>query len=126
MNEIVQETKESVLESLLYQLREIEKDDIKEIYFHDIVSEDVDTNISGTDRQEQLELIDLVGTEYVDQGIVDNSSLDRMLITTAYDCLYQELFNDDFMQELQTLLNNEKIDYDTAQEIIEKIEDEQN
>jgi len=117
--EIVDNTKVAILEGIEYKLKEIEGSE--EIYFHDIVSENVDANCPQ-DRMEALDLIDYTGNEeYADPGIIDHSSIDRVLVTTAYECLHQEIFNDDFFQYLQDELNNEEVDRDKASEILNKI-----
>ena len=123
MLEIVNDTIDCIVESILYNLKEIKPNESKEIYFHDIVSEEIDTQISTTDRQEQLDLIDESDEQYFDSGLIDNSSLDRTLLTMGYCALEQLVFNDDFMQELQDKLNNENIEYNDAQELIKEIEE---
>ena len=118
--QIFKETKIGLLERIKDALEEIETSE--EIYFHDLVSEEVDTN-TPTDRKICLELIDLANTENFDSGLIDNSSLDRSLVTMAYCSIEQNLFNDDLIQELQTDLNNEVIDKEKAKEILSKIEE---
>jgi len=121
-NETVNSCYESILDSIQYELRGIDKNESKEIYFHDIVSQEVDNSISYQTRSENMKVIDDTNNEeYADEGLIDNSSLDRMIQTMAYCCLEQELFNDDFMQELQTKLNNETILYEQVQDLLIKI-----
>ena len=128
----IKNTKIEILDLIEDKLNEIIKDNKTEVvsfddmvsYFHEIVRVCVDNN-TPQDRQECLELIDTTGNEkYVDKRVLDNSSIDRYLITMAYECLYQEIFNDDFFQELQNdLNNNEEISPDEARKIIEKIKE---
>src|SRR6185503_17276783 len=103
--EIVNDTIDCIVESILYNLKEIKPSESKEIYFHDIVSEEIDTRISTTYRDEQLELIDESEEQYFDSGLIDNSSLDRTLLTMGYCALEQLVFNNDFIQTLQEKLN---------------------
>ena len=104
---LVKESKESFVERLKEELERVaEGDEAEEVYFHGISHEVVDSAISGLSRQECLDVIDETGNEeYADKGILDFSSLDRLLETLAYECLYQEFFNDDLIQTLQDRLN---------------------
>jgi len=125
-NSTVYDTKQSLFESLLYQLKEIEKQETKEIYFHDTIHEVVDNAITGLSKMENMQIIEDLESEidndWVDEGLIDNSSLERTLQTTAYCYLEQSLFEDDFIVErLQNTLNNETIDYKTAQQLIKEI-----
>jgi hypothetical protein len=115
---IIKETKKNILESIKDKLENIK--DKEEIYFHDIVSEEIDSN-TPQDRQECLNLIDLSNPKNFDSGMIDNRSLDRTLITMAYCSLEENIFNDDFIQELQSDLNNEEISLTKANEILKKI-----
>ena len=95
-NETVNEAREQLLDRLSEELSSIEKDEVREIYFHDIVHEVVDDLISANDRTQNIAVIDDTNNEdEVDQGLIDNSSLDKMIATVAYGCLEVELFNDD-------------------------------
>ena len=125
-NESVIQAKESLLESLKWELEQIEKNDTKEIYLHDINHENIDNIVSSNTRAENLEAIDDTGGENdIDEGMINREAdITTQIAQMAYCCIEDEMFNDDFIQELQTLLNNEKIDYDTAQEIIIKIANE--
>jgi hypothetical protein len=125
-NETVKDTLNSVLELVLEKLEGIEEDDSERIDIHDLVHEEVDNAIASNSRKENEEIIDDTGNEeYVDKGLIDNSSLDRMIETTAYGCLEQELWNNDVMQKIQrSLSNNDMIDYEDAQELIEDIKAE--
>lgn len=116
--QIIKETKKNILESIKDKLENIK--DKGEIYFHDIISEEIDLN-TPQDRKTQLSLIDLSKTEYFDSGLIDNSSLERTLITSAYCSIEQNIFNDSFIQELQNDLNNEEINLNKAKEILIKI-----
>lgn len=116
--ELIKETKKELLEKIKDKLEVTTE--TEEIYFHDIITEIIDSN-TPQDRNECTSLIDLANEEHFDSGLIDNSSLDRTLITMAYCSLEQNLFNDDFIQELQTDLNNEKISKAKAKKIISKI-----
>lgn len=119
--EIINNTKNEICEEIKEKLENIEKDGQEEIYFHDIITECVDSN-TPQDRRDGLALIDLTNNEqHIDEGIIDHTSIDRMIITTAYECLHQEIFDDNFFQTLQDLLNNETIDFKNATLIIPKI-----
>jgi len=102
------------------------KQETKEIYFHDTIHEVVDNAITGLSKMENMQIIEDLESEidndWVDEGLIDNSSLERTLQTTAYCYLEQSLFEDDFIVErLQNTLNNETIDYKTAQQLIKEI-----
>lgn len=118
----IKKTKGSILEVLKGELEDITEE--KEIYFHDIVTGEVD-NFTPTNRKECLKLIDQANEEHFDSGLTDNSRIDRTLITMAYQSIEQGLFNDDFIQELQDLLNNETITKAQAKKIVVKIEAEE-
>ena len=118
--QIIEDTKLGLLERLKDVLNEIDKP--KEVYFHDLVSEELDLN-TPQDRITCLELIDTANEEHFDSGLIDNSSLDRSLVTRAYLSIEQSIFNDDLIQELQSDLNNEEIDKKQAKEILSKIEE---
>lgn len=94
-----------------------------EIYFHDIVSETIDT-ITPQDRKTCIDLIDLADSSYFDEGLIDHSTLDRILITSAYCSIEQNLFNDDFIQHSQNKLNNEILTEKDAKELLIEIETE--
>ena len=109
---------------LLEQIKEKLKDcDNDEIYFHDLVFKEIDSQ-TPTDKKVCIELIDLADSSLFDSGLIDNSNLDRFLITSAYCSIEQVLFNDDFIQELQNELNNERISKTNAKEIIKRIDKE--
>jgi len=126
-NDTVTEAYDSFLEDLKYELeyKFTKEDDTDEIYFHDIMHQVVDNAVSNNDRNENLKVIDDTGHEnIIDTGLVDhNADITMQIAQTAYACLEQELFNDDFIQELQTALNNENIDYEKAQELIAEIKE---
>ncbi len=117
--EIIRATKKELFEDLINKLKEVEEPN--EIYFGDLLHSAVDV-MTPQDRKTCLSLIDEIGgEEHIDEGLIDNSSIDRTLITTAYCCLEQELYNCDFIQELQTDLNNETIQKSKAKIILSKI-----
>jgi len=116
----IKNTKTAILNNLIDELRQIEKK--KEVYFHDIISQEIDNNTPQI-RKECLDLIDIAETKHFDIELIDNRNFERQLITMAYCSLEQNLYNDDFIQELQTDLNNEDISKKKSQEIIKKIEE---
>ena len=126
MNQTTQEVKEAVLESLKWELEQINKGESKEIYFHDTIHQDLDNIISANDRSTNMQAIDEIGGEdQIDEGMIDrNADLTMQIAQIAYCVVEQDLFNDDFMQELQSALNNETIDYKTARQLIKKIDKE--
>jgi hypothetical protein len=71
-----------------------------------------------------MKLIEQADTQYFDEGLIDKSSWERQLITMAYCSIEQSIFNDDFIQELQSLLNNEIINENQSKKIIDKIDNE--
>lgn len=125
-NETVKDCLHSVLDLIKDEFENIEKDDSERIDIHEIIHQEVDNAIAGNSRKENEAVIDDTNNEeYVDKGLIDNSSLDRMIETTAYGCLEQEIWNNDLMQEIQkSFYGSDLIDYETAQELIEKIKDE--
>lgn len=119
---IIKNTKAEILNSLKSSLQVItETGKDGEVYFHDVISNAIDTN-TPQDRKVCLDLIDKADSSLFDTGLIDNGSIDRVLITSAYCSIEQILFNDDFIQELQTALNNETINRKQAERIIKKIE----
>ncbi len=124
-NDSVDEARQSFLEDLKYELETFDKDDQKEVYFHDIMHDTLDNLVSSNDRATNLSIIDDTGNENdIDEGMIDrNADISMQIAQIAYCCLETELFNDDFIQELQTKLNNESITGEEAQELIEKIDD---
>lgn len=120
-NETIENTINDILTNLKDGVDNIERQETKEIYFHEIVGQCIDSN-APSDRSEALTLIDHIGEEeHIDEGLINHSSIDTMIVSVAYECLSEELFNNDFIQELQDDLNNEEIDFNKAQEISEKI-----
>ena len=94
--ENVKDTKEAILEQVTWCLEHEESIDLS-----DIMHECVDTEVSNYSRQDCLDMIDGTGNEeYVDKGLIDNSDIDRMLLTTAYGCLEQEIYNDENFMKL--------------------------
>jgi hypothetical protein len=121
--EILKDIKKVVLEQIKDKLQECENE---EVDFHDIIHNEIDC-LTPQDKKTQIDLINLADTQYFDSGLIDNSSLDRTLITSAYCSIEQNLFNDDFIQELQTALNNnEKVSKKKANTLIKKIDEELN
>jgi len=117
--ERINNTLNAILERIKNKLQNIETE--QEIYFWDIAHEEIDSN-TPQDNKTALKFIEETGlSEYIDEGLIDKSSLNRMLITSAYCCLEQALVNNDFFQYLQEKLNNETINKKQAQEILKKI-----
>jgi len=120
--QIINNTLNAILERIKDELKEITE---KEVYFWDIAHEEIDSN-TPQDNQTALKFIEETNLlQYVDEGLIDNSSLNRQLVTSAYCCLEQALINNDFFQYLQEKLNNETINKKQAREIIKKIEEYQ-
>jgi len=117
--QILKDVKIGVLEQIKDKLMDCNDD---EVYFYDIIHNEIDAQ-TPTNRKTCIDLIDLSDTSLFDSGLIDNSSLDRTLITSAYCSIEQNLFNDDFIQELQNDLNNEKIGKKKAKELIKKIDE---
>lgn len=123
-NEEVEDALDSVIDGIKSELEYIIKNnESKEIYFHDLIHEYVDTAISGLDRTTNLEIIDDTGHEnIVDPGLVDKGAdITTQIAQIAYECMYQELFETDIMQYLQDMLNNETVDKDKAEHILKEI-----
>jgi len=119
--EIIKNTLNAILERVKDELIHIETE--REVYFWDIAHEEIDSN-TPQDNQTALKFIEETNLlEYADEGLIDNSSLNRQLVTSAYCCLEQALIDNDFFQYLQEKLNNETIDKKQAQEILKKIEE---
>ena len=69
---------------------------------HEIIHEEVDAFVTGFTREDCISWIDFCDNEkYVDKGVIDTSSIDRTLITTAFECIRMKLFDDDLFFELQ-------------------------
>ena len=115
-NETVKDCLSSILDVIKDELSVIEEDDSDRIDIHEIVSQEVDNAIANNSRKENEAVIDDTGNEeYVDSGLIDNSSLDRMIDTTAYGCLEQEIWNNELMQKIQrSAYGNDVYDYETA------------
>jgi len=121
--ERINNTLNAILEKLKEELQEIETE--KKIYFWDIAHEEIDSN-TPLNNIECVKFIEETGLlQYADEGLIDNSSLNRQLVTSAYCCLEQALIDNDFFQYLQEELNNETINKKKAKEIIKKIEEYQ-
>ena len=126
-NETLTDCWESIMESIKYELEDIiENDTTKEIYFWDICHENIDNAVSSNNREENLKVIDDLGNENeIDEGLVDRTAdIYMQLAQIAYGCIEMELINDELFANLQEQLNNEKIDSDTAKEILESINNE--
>ena len=127
-NDDAEQVIEACLESFTYELEEIVKeDDNKEIYFHDIIHENVDNHVSTMSRSECLEAIDEIGGEDdIDEGMIDRSAdSTRQLAQMAYCVIEQEIFTSDLMMYLQDKLNNERIDKSEAKQILKHIKEDE-
>jgi len=123
-NGIIENTKKDLLQELKADLEKLKyRSDGLEIYFHDIVSNVIDRN-TPSNKNQCMKLIEQADTQYFDEGLIDKSSWERQLITMAYCSIEQSIFNDDFIQELQSLLNNEIINENQSKKIIDKIDNE--
>jgi len=119
--EIINNTIKAILENLSDKLKEIETE--QEVYFWDIIHKEIDTN-TPQDNKTAFNLIEDTGLlEYADKDLIDNSNLNRQLVTSAYCCLEEAILGEDFFQELQTDLNNGVINKKKATEILNKIEE---
>jgi hypothetical protein len=122
--ESLENVKDAVKESVAYQLKQIKENDAVRIDdLPDFVFEAVDTEIAGLSRAEQMEIVDhFGGEENVDKGLIDNSSLDKAIATTAFGVLEQEVYSDSEMSELSDKLQY-TVDYEEAQEMLKEIEE---
>jgi hypothetical protein len=119
---------DACIESFQYELEEIVKDnDNREIYFHDVIHENVDNHVSTMNRQECLAAIDEIGgEENIDEGMIDRSAdLTRQLAQMAYCVIEEELFTSDLMMYLQDELNNENVDKTKAKKILRRIKEDE-
>jgi len=117
-NKIINNTLNSILEVLKDKLKDC---DNEEVYLWDICHGEIYTN-TPQDNRDCLNLIEETDLlQYADEGLIDNSSLNRQLVTSAYCCLEQAIIDKDIMQELQSDLNNETISKKKAKEIYKKI-----
>ena len=121
----VRETKIEFLDQIEDRLGRIVKSGKPEdIYFHDIGHEIVDEAVSGLSTQEGIALIEWSGKEdQADRGVLDTSSVSQFVATLSYECMYAEIFDDDFFQRLQSDLNNEEPTATEAKAILKKIKE---
>ena len=100
-NETKEEFKKLVNDILLRLKEELEDIDnfpydFNSNVLHDTIHEEVDTFVSGFTRKDSIRYIDFCDNEeYIDKGVVDNINLDRTLITTAFECIRQKLFDEE-------------------------------
>jgi hypothetical protein len=122
-HESLENVKDAIKESVAYQLKQIKEDDAMVIDdFGDMVFEAVDNEISTLSRTECMEIVDTFGGENtIDKGLVDNSDLDRMVTTTAWAVLEQEVYSDDEISNLSRTING-TVSYEEAQELLQEIE----
>lgn len=124
---MMEDDSKQIINDCIDSIKDRVKEELKnyneeEIYIQDIISEEID-NYTPQNRQDCLNLIDTANEEHFDSGLIDMSSLDKILITMAYCSLEQAVYNDDGIQELQKLLNNEVLSVEDANELLKKIED---
>ena len=105
-DERYEELIKNVLIKAKEELKELDEDDFPYDFnsnaIHDIIFSEVDAFVSGFDREECLAWIDYCNNEeYIDKGVVDNSNIDRILVTTAFECIRTKLFDDDLIYDLQ-------------------------
>jgi len=125
-NEQCDKVLEYIVDEMKEKLQSIANEDEinNEIYYHDIVHQNVDDSISSMRRTVQMDLIEETGNESdVDKGILNTDSLSEFIATMAYGCMEVELYNTDIMQFLQQKLNNEKLSKEQAQEILEELKE---
>jgi|WetSurMetagenome_2_1015567.scaffolds.fasta_scaffold10513_4 hypothetical protein len=121
--QIIQNTKAMILENIKAELSDLDED--KEIYFQDIISNAIDCN-TPTDKKTCMALIDLADESQFDKGMIDsNADLTAQIRSMAFLSIEQLIFNDEFIQELQSDLNNEQILPAKARKIIQKITEHQ-
>jgi hypothetical protein len=120
---ILNNIKRGILDEIKEKIDEVRG--AEEIYFHDIVHGVIDRNTPTN-----IKLCSQIIGEYsmdeshIDEGLIDASSTSRMMITSAYVHLENELFKDDFFVEyLQNKLNNEVVTKSEGFKIIEEIDD---
>lgn len=125
MNESVKNCYEAILEAVKWELEEMISDkETHNVDFADLIFENVDTEVSTMSREECIRLIDATGNEqYIDQGIIDTSSLDRMLVTTAFGCLEQEMYNDSLIQTISNELET-MTEMDEVKSLLKEVNDE--
>lgn len=101
---ILKQTKKQILEQAEEEIKEaIKEDKLKELDITETIFSIVDEN-TPQENKEALNLIEYIGgTETIDKGLIDNSNINRQLITTAYAVLEQEICNDNLINSLQGL-----------------------
>jgi hypothetical protein len=120
---ILNNIKRGILEEIKSKIDEVKG--AEEIYFHDIVHGVIDRN-TPTNIKLCSEIIADFDMEesHIDEGLIDKSSTSRIMITTAYVVLENELFKDDFFVDyLQNKLNNEVVTRGEGFKIVEEIDD---
>ena len=104
MNEEFETLKKDILVRVKEKLLKIDSFpyDFNSNVLHNVIHDEIDSFVTGISRVKALQLIDFCDNEeYIDAGVIDNSSIDRMIVTTCYECLYLKLFDDDLFMELQ-------------------------
>ena len=92
---------------------------------HEIVHNVVDGYAGSWGRRDCLALIDFCGNErWADDGIIDHSSIDRTLITTAYECVSMKLYDNEIIQDLQEYELSEEKRKELIDRIDEKLKDQ--
>ena len=122
--EVVKDCKDSIRDRLIYKLEAIiESNEEEEVYFWDICHEEIDssTPVYTDDAYEFIKCFPC--SEYVDEGLIDNSSLDRSIVTRAYASLEEQLVDDDDFQEWQEWFNNETINVERAKELLRELKE---
>lgn len=120
---ILNNIKRGIFEEIKEKLNEIEG--AEEIYFHDIVSKVIDRNTPTSMKLCSEIIADFpIEESHIDEGLIDKSLSSRVMITTAYVCLENKLFEDEFfVTYLQNNLNNEVKTRREGFKIIEEIND---
>jgi hypothetical protein len=105
MNEEFEEFKKDILLSIKEELEQINEYpyDFNSNVLHDVIHTEVDSYVTGFSRTECIKWIDFCNNEeYIDKGVIDNSDIERMLLTTAFECIRQKLFDDsELMMDMQ-------------------------
>jgi hypothetical protein len=122
---ILNNIKRGILDSLKEKLNELEIT-IDYFDFHEVINPVLDRNTPYDPKLcHEIMVAFMTNEDYenIDEGLIDKSSPKRILITSAYVALENELFKDCFFADyLQNNLDSE-ISHKKAHDIIENIDD---
>lgn len=109
-----EDLKKTILGTLKDELEKVDEfpHDFNSDGMHDTVHTEVDSWACGIDRNEAMEFIDYCDNEsYIESELINHSTLEKTLVTMAFECVRMKLFDDDLFQELQEYeLTEEKRD----------------